>query len=47
MNRIVFVMLVKFVFGRINGIFDGAETETRKFNYCLMRGYSGNEKYEN
>ena len=33
LNSCVFVMLVKFVVGRINGIFGGVETETRKFNY--------------
>ena len=29
LNSYVFVMLVKFVVGRINGIFDGVETETK------------------
>ena len=33
LNRHVFIMLVKFVVGRINGIFNIVETETRKFHH--------------
>ena len=33
LNSHVFVMLVKFVVGRINGMFDGVETETRKIHH--------------
>ena len=33
LNSYVFVMLVKFVVGRINGILNDVEIETRKFHY--------------
>ena len=33
LNSYVFVVLVKFVIGRINGMFDGVGTETRNFHH--------------